>query len=118
MSNPHKGTVTFEADGGTFTLKLSTNALVELEQALGSGIDTIGAMMADQSMAKLKTLRLMFWAALTDHHEGMTLKDAGDLIDAIGVVRAGDLVMEAFNVSRAIGKAGSAGKNPRTAAAA
>ncbi|MCV3209603.1 gene transfer agent family protein [Mesorhizobium sp. YC-39] len=121
MSNPHRGTVTFEADGAAYTLKFSTNALIELEEALGTGIEKVGSMLADPNAAKLKTLRLVFWAALTDHHEGMTVKTAGDLIDAIGVAEAGRLVSEAFNTSRAIGKQGGAAKaakNPQKATTA
>ncbi|HEU4986863.1 MAG TPA: GTA-gp10 family protein [Rhizobiaceae bacterium] len=96
MANRHRGEVSFDAAGKTWTMRLSTNALCELEDALGSGVDAIGTSMADPRSAKVKTLRLIMWASLTDHHEGVTVRQAGELIDEIGLDTAMGLVQKAF----------------------
>ncbi|MBV7408205.1 gene transfer agent family protein [Maritimibacter sp. DP1N21-5] len=75
---------TFEADGKTWTLQFTTNALVELEEAVGKKID---AFLEAESHS-LKDLRTMFWAGLIEHHPEVTQKQAGDIIDAAGGLEA------------------------------
>lgn len=85
MTNTVRGTMTVEALGKTWTLKLSTNALCELEEQLGQGIESLGAMLQDPNQGRMKLFRLVVWAALTDNHPDIKLTDAGTLIDALGM---------------------------------
>lgn len=80
MANPHKGEVAFEADGKAYTLRLSTNAICELEAALDRGLDAIVA-----SMGRLSTVRGLLWAALRDNHPDVTMAGAGLIIDKAGM---------------------------------
>jgi hypothetical protein len=47
----------------------------------------------------LKSLRTVFYCGLLDHQEGVTQRQAGDLIDAIGLDKAGPLLGEAFTAA-------------------
>lgn len=96
MANRHRGTVEFRYDGKTYTLSFSINAMCELEDLLG---DSFGDMMAkaqDPTKVSMKTVRAMFWAGLRDHHNEMTIQDAGHLMTEIGLTEAGELVAKAF----------------------
>jgi len=96
MSNPTRGSVTFEADGKTYTLHYSTNALCELESLAGESVMRIAAQMADSDGVRLGMVRNLIWAGLRDHHPEVTVEDAGRIMDALGLDKAGSLVAEAF----------------------
>ena len=86
------GTVTFEVGGETKRLRFTINALCALEEKTGSNVLQIaGELSYGVSMA---TLRAMFWAGMVGGN--LTLEQAGDLIDNIGVARARVIAGEAF----------------------
>ncbi|MGL5934596.1 MAG: hypothetical protein ACRCZI_03120 [Cetobacterium sp.] len=114
MSNPNRGDVSFDASGKTWKLKFSTNAICELEDAIGIGVDSIASSMQNESAQKMKLLRAVLWAAMQDHHEGITKKQVGDLIDEIGFEVATQKMTEAFAAAFPESKGGS--QNPTTAA--
>lgn len=99
MANKHRGQVSFEADGKPYTLCYSTNALCELEGALNVSISEVGVMLADLGKMKMKTVRAVLWAGLTDNHPGITLTQAGDVADAITTGKAMELIGEAFKLA-------------------
>lgn len=109
MANREKGEVSFEAQGKTWTLRFSTNALCELEDATGKGAMAVAEEMNDPERVRIKTLRAMFWAGLTDNHD-IDVKAAGDLMNEIGVDKAGLLIGEAFQASFPDAEAGEAAK--------
>lgn len=96
MGNPTRGTVTFEADGTTYSLSYSVNALCELEEAAGEGVTQIAARMSDPQGLRLAMVRNLFWAGLRDHHPEVTVAETGRLMDAVGMSAAGELVARAF----------------------
>jgi hypothetical protein len=101
MANPHKGELSFEADGKTYTLVYSNNALVELEDKLNRGIVDLTTEMSlwaqDPTKIRLGLLRAVFWAAFIEHHPEVDLKAAGELITKVGgVAEVTSLVGEAF----------------------
>lgn len=120
MANPLKGEVVFEAAGAVYTLRWSTNAMCELEEASGRGLNSIVRELASWGPAlgpdgrtplpetdaqqqartdriKVSTVRLVFWAMLRDHHPGIDLRQAGDLMQhAGGLLGAMALVNDAF----------------------
>lgn len=94
--NPHKGEVEFDADGKTYTLSYSTNAVCEAEAALNRTIVDIGQDMASGKIS-MTAVRALLWAGLQDHHPGLALRAAGDLILAAGgLARVIELIGEAF----------------------
>lgn len=72
--------VKFEAGGEKYTLCFSFNALCLLEEDTGKGIADL--FVDNMSMS---SIRAMIWAGLQDEHEGLTKKQAGDVIDAAGI---------------------------------
>lgn len=97
MANPHRGEVAIQVGGVPYTLRFSINALCELEDHLGQGINAVAAMMADPEKIRLKTLRAVFWAALIDHHPNIDVRAAGDLLAEAGAANVMEKIAEAFS---------------------
>lgn len=116
MANRETGGVDFTANGKTYTLRFSTNALCELEDATGKGAIAVAEEMNSPNNVRIKTLRAMFWAGLTDCHEGITIRDAGDIMGEIGVDKAGPLIGEAFQAAFPDAEAGETEKGKPKAA--
>ena len=107
MANPHKGELTFEADGTTYTLHYTHDALVELEDQLDRGIISIVSELErwtkDPELVRLSMVRAIFWAGLHDHHPEIDIKAAGELITKAGglmvvLAMAGEGLGRAFGV--------------------
>jgi hypothetical protein len=90
MANAQRGEVALDINGTTYTLVLNLNALAELQSLFsserpvkvrGKGPDGLERWVMAGSV---KHVRAMFWAALRKHHRGITLDDAGDLLEATG----------------------------------
>ncbi len=94
MGNRQKGEVGFEADGKPYTLVFSINALCELEDRMGEAVSGIDSLAS--SRKRFRTIRTVFLCGLLDHHPELTEREAGRIIDAIGIERADALVGEAF----------------------
>ncbi len=43
-----------------------------------------------------KAIRTVFAAGLAKHHPGLSVIDAGEIIQSIGIAKAGEIVAEAF----------------------
>lgn len=86
MGNATRGIVTVtDADGTPFKLQFSANAMCEIEDAKKCGIlQFVGQMEKAGDGVLMTDLRLLVWAALQEHHEGATVRDAGRLITAMG----------------------------------
>jgi hypothetical protein len=106
--------MTVEALGQIWTLKLSTNALCEIEDELGKGIDQIGVLLQDPAQGRVKLFRLIVWAALSDHHENVSQKTAGMIIDEIGMSEVLGLIQRLLTLAMPEPKKGAAG-SPRNA---
>ena len=117
MANPIKGEVGFEADGEAYTLSFGINALCSLEDALGMSVQKVGAELQADGL-KLKTLRTVFWAGLQDRHEGVTEREAGDLMDGLGAGEVATLVVRAFAAAFPPAEVGRAKAGPRKRATA
>lgn len=111
MSNPHKGEVSFEADGKTHTLRLDTNAICSLEDEVGIGILDIMRRMDSGSMS---TLRIAYREALVNGSaERRTLNEVGELIDELGYVQAAALLSKALQFAFPPPAEAEDGTNPR-----
>lgn len=93
MANRVKGEVGFEVDGEDYVLLLDFNALCDLED------DLPGLMDGTAEIRSPKAIRRVFHAGLQAHHEGLTEREAGVLIQGLGLERAGQLVKESFAAS-------------------
>ena len=117
MANEHRGEVSFEASGKTWTMKFGTTAMCEIESVTGKNITEIGRELSNPDTATITLMRAVFWGSLQHKHEGIGLKECGELMDDVGVSRTGELIGQAFQAAFPTRKAGG-DENPRKATAA
>lgn len=111
MANPLRGEVELDlGDGKTYTLRLGTNALIEIQTVLG-GVDPsqLGPRMVDPA-TKGETIRAVLWGALGGSRSGLSLFDVGDLIDDYPA-EVGKAIGDVFRVSMPDAK--GSGGNPQ-----
>lgn len=107
MANAERGEVGFEALGKSWVLRYSTNAMCEIEEALGEPILAIANQLQDESRVSIRTLRALFRHGVEGCED---LKHAGELMDAIGFADAGQLIGEAFTRAFPADDGGQPGK--------
>ncbi|WP_426036507.1 hypothetical protein [Brevundimonas sp. DC300-4] len=88
-----KGEVGFQVEGEPYKLVLDFNALCDLEDEMP------GLMDGTIEIKSPKAIRAVFAAGLAKHHPGLSLTDAGNLIQGVGIEKAGGYVAEAFAAS-------------------
>lgn len=115
MANAQRGEVSFPAIGREWTIKLGTNALCEVEGALGKTISEIGRLMEDPERVTLSALRVFIRAGLRAKHPDVTLEDVGNIIDDLGMAEAATLIGNANVLARPEAETGA---NPPKATAA
>lgn len=100
-ANPEDGEVLLEvkdANGAVkeaFVLRMKTNAVCRLEQAMGEHVHKLGPRLTNPGM---QDLRALMFAALSDRHPLMSQSDAGNVIDRAGFDACVAAVMEAFTL--------------------
>src|SRR5690606_4502101 len=86
MANPFRGGVPLTVGDKTYTLSFSVNAICELEDHFGGKpVAQIADGLDDPKNVRMSTVRALVWAGLRDHHEEVSLKDAGLLASEAGV---------------------------------
>ena len=95
--------IPLEAGGQRYTLYVGNRALRLFEREAGRTLEA-----AVQSMG-IQEMTLMVWAALQQHHAGLTIEDVDDIIDAAGYSVVLDALQQAYNaamprVSQDVGK--------------
>ncbi|MGH6862593.1 MAG: hypothetical protein ACRECY_20305 [Phyllobacterium sp.] len=116
MANKVRGEIGFKALGKSWVLKLGVNAMCEIESETGKSISAIGAAIVDEKQATMSLMRTVFWGALQEHHDGLSIKETGSIIDAIGMNDAGRLIGEAFTAANPEPKGGDTRPPKGTAA--
>ena len=84
MANPNRGGVAVRVGDDEWTFSFSINALCELEDLLDKTMPQIFASLSDEENMRMSDVRALVWAALLDHHEGISLKEAGDVATKVG----------------------------------
>ncbi|OMQ44927.1 hypothetical protein [Ensifer sp. 1H6] len=118
MTNNVRGIVTREIDGESYSFRLGANEWCELEADLGK---STGAILKDLERVvateevDISMFRTMFRAALTYKVPDATLRDAGELMSALGLEGAGLLIAEIVQAGMPEVK-GTPGKPKRAAA--
>lgn len=113
MSNPHRGEVALPVGDREYKLSFSINAICELEDALNMPVAKIADGLNDAGNVRMSMVRTVVWAALRDHHDDVTIKDAGQIATDAGIPAVMEAIGQAFTLAfpEAQGKA-----NPRKAA--
>lgn len=88
MANIHRGEVSLDAGGRVYTLRLSVNALCDLEGVVQRPATAAIADLVDAGKGAnvdFRLARAVIWAAMLGNSPGATLEDAGELIEAAGL---------------------------------
>lgn len=93
MAKAIKGEVPFQADGKDYTFLLDLNALCEAEAHVS------GLMDGAADLSSVRSIRAVFWAGLIQHHPGLTLHDAGRVMQDLGLKEAAALVVDGMKAS-------------------
>lgn len=121
MSNTHRGRVSVEVNGQSYTLAASINALCELEDLLSTpeAPVTFQQVLAKAAAGSMKHARALYWALLRDGHPDMTLADVGNWMTSAGPALEGvfESVMQSSRPEAADVKALGMDKRPRRARA-
>lgn len=105
--------VQFAIDGRPLTLRFSARALAALQDYWQlSNLDEVGQKLSEIESGGLSVqdAAAMFWAGLRTHHKELTVDDALDLLDSIGVANFEALLGAAL--SGATGGGSNAPENP------
>lgn len=77
-ANHLKGEIDLPVDKQTYTLALTSNAIVQVEQLLDSSITEIM-----KGLTRYENSRALLWAGLQKYHPKIDLLAAGEIIDEI-----------------------------------
>ncbi len=110
MANSLKGEVSFEADGESYTLVYSVNAIIVLEEKTGQPITRIGDFLGGENFS-FASARTFFWAGLLEHHD-ISEREAGTLMSLLGVEQALTLATDSLKASLP-GEGAKGGPRPR-----
>ena len=97
MANAHRGEIAFTAGDKAYTLRLSVNAIAEVEGLLDAGIADIVETLRETP--KMSTIRAILWGGLREFHPKLSLLDAGEIIDELGVQETSQLVGRALEAA-------------------
>jgi hypothetical protein len=114
MANPHRGEVALKAGGEAYKFSYSVNALCELEDALDQPVAKIAVSLRDPASVRWSVIRALVWAGLRDHHQDVTIEQAGDICEAAGLGEVMVAIGAAFDIAFPENKKGKA-ENPRKA---
>lgn len=94
MANSQQGKAPIDIDGTTYTLSLSIDAMCEIEDEASkrsadpaNGV-TFQDVVERVNRGDIRSIRLLFWGALRDHHRELTVKQAGELLSKVGGIAA------------------------------
>jgi hypothetical protein len=110
----HNGGVSFEANGQTYKLRYSVDAMCALEEVCGGkGIIAIATDLQDPQKVSLTLIRKVIWAGLREHHPEVEVKAAGVLIEQIGgLMKAIELIQRGLEAASPEAKKGDAAEVP------
>jgi hypothetical protein len=86
MAMSERGAVSLVVNGKTYTLEMTINGIVALEELLSTNEKpvTFGDVLARVNAGSIRHLRAFVWAALREHHKEITLEGTGTLIQDVG----------------------------------
>jgi len=92
-----KQSVSIKLGDKTRHLRYDFNALVALEETLGSPISEIGTLVSGS--VRLKDLRAIVWAGLLHEDSGVTENDVGNWLDLSMLGEVADKIRQAFEAA-------------------
>lgn len=106
--------VQFSLDGKPFTLRFSAKALAALQDHWQlDNLDQVAGKLGEIEAGALTVgdAAALLWAGMRSHHPDLTLDDATDLLDGVGIANFEALLSQAITAASS-GGGGSAPANP------
>lgn len=104
-------TVYFEAGGQRLPMKLSSRAMVRIEQSLGQGILKVFDHLQGESFSMGSLAQIL--AALMNDGKGADIEEALDLIDEVGMIAASEAIAPVIEAAFPPAKSGTTGQGTR-----
>lgn len=115
MANRDRGEVELAFGKERYTLRMSMNAVANIEDYLDKGINEIADMVRDPKDFRIGTWRVLLWGALKEHHN-ISIEEAGEIMGRAGVKFVVEKVGEAMAL--AFPEADGEAENPQNASPA
>jgi len=117
MSNPLRGDVELKTPDKAYTMRMSVNAIINLEDHFEMGINDIADMLGDEKGMRIRNVRTVVWYALKDHQPEITEEEAGEAITQAGFGQTVLAIQKAMTAAfpEAAAKAGAEADNPQKA---
>lgn len=101
--------------GKSYTLKYSLKAYVALQDYFKvASIDEVMQRLNDPTKLNIMDIVAMLWAGFRSHHKDVTLDDAFDMADTMGLATLQDIISSGFGASVPGVAAGEAEESPNT----
>jgi GTPase len=113
MANPLRGEVELQTPDKTYTMRMSINAIVSIEDHFDKGINQVSDMLADPSSMRIGHLRSIIMHTLREHHPEVDETTAGEIIGQAGFEATAEAIQKAMVA--AFPQAKVATENPRKA---
>ncbi|MGI3164978.1 hypothetical protein [Pseudooceanicola sp. 200-1SW] len=90
-----------KSGGEGWKLAFTTNAMCAYEEETGKDFTSVAEVLAKAENGRLsmRVLRTILWAGLQEHHEGMTMRQAGNVLDACGMNDTGRAIGDALRLA-------------------
>lgn len=114
MANPLRGEVELQTPEKTYTMRMSINAIVSIEDHFDMGINQIADKLGDAQGMRIGSLRAIVLHALREHHPELTADQTGEIIGQAGFAETAEAIQKAMKAAFP-DAAGAEGKtdNPR-----
>ena len=99
MANNWTGEVEIEAGGRKLLFRLGVNELIEVQGDFGLADQDEAFALALKNLAGFKRHRDMVFRGLQLHHPDITIEQAGDLMNEIGMERVKEAIESALNLA-------------------
>jgi hypothetical protein len=99
MVNKYNGEISLIAGDQEYVLKFGTYALIELEEYLGRSFSDLLEELNNPKTFMVKTAVAMIWAALQDHHQGISIKEVSGIVDLVGIQNTITRLSEALKLA-------------------
>lgn len=108
MANPNRGEVDLIAGDQTYTMRMSINAIANIEDHFDMGINQVAELLSDAKGMRIGNLRTIVLYALKEHHPELDVAAAGEVIGKAGFDVTAAAIQQAMVLAFPNAKAGSA----------
>ena len=100
-ANPERGEVDVVIGGVTYTLVMTFNGWIDVQNLLAvDGVKpTVGQILQLVQHQDMEAFRAVFWGMFRRHHPGVSLEAAGDLMSDVGGMSGLDALLAAVSAA-------------------